>query len=125
KSSLTSQPIKTRSTNVGSEYYNKKTNQWIKIPLIDQVLPLDLGVEGILKAMYDSNLTSQEYKRTIERLQDFVNKDIKIEYAIPKSGSFGMYSSDTNTITISPDIYEQAINKTQGDFNEAINIVKE
>src|SRR5690606_3437118 len=50
---------------------------------------------------------------------------IKIEYAVPKSGSFGMYNSSTNTITISPDIYEQAINKTQGDFNEAINIVKE
>lgn len=125
KSSLSTQPIKTRSTNVGSEYYNKKTNEWIKIPLIDQVLPLDLGVEGILKAMYDSNLTSQEYKRTIERLQDFVNKDIKIEYAVPKSSSFGMYNSSTNTITISPDIYEQAINKTQGDFNKAINIVKE
>jgi hypothetical protein len=113
--------------NIGGvrSYINKDTRLRTKLPSVNELLPSSLGLEGILQKIYDSEKTSQEYKNFINELKDYVKLDVKFEYAPMSNGTFGQYNRDTNTITISSTIVEDALLQTNGSFNDAINIVKE
>lgn len=106
-------------------YTQQETGKVVYVTQVEKVLPLDNGVIGILENFKKSPTLDENTRTFIDELIEFVNPDVKIVYEIPPKNTYGMYQKSTNTIFIHPDIYQFAIQDTNGNFTEAVKIVRE
>lgn len=122
----------TSSLNIGkveasiatNSYVEAETNKVFGIPEASKMLKLDNGVTSLLQQIYDSPSTSDEYKKLIVDIQDYIKPSVKIVLESPRK-SLGAYRPSDDTILIHPDIYKLALGKSRNNFSDANNMVKE
>lgn len=105
-------------------YFDKTTKKHHKYAPIEKYYPAEKGVDGILQTMFDSEHTSAQYKEFISALQKYVDLDVEIRYE-DIGEEFGKYRPEEHVIILNKNLLKLAIEKTDGDFRKASEIVKE